>query len=185
MAGRRIAWIGALSGSLLAGAAMAEERTFTCPAEGFTVYRDPGLKDALSVVVRTGEPGAIELHGPWGDIALPAAKTAIDADTIFAEAVGSVEVPMPDPAAIDACIAEAERKRPGAMRGRQSADVLRACKQGAPSTGPVPVLLSFAIIAIDSPQATAIIKRGHAGEDEATTERHRVETMAACSLTQP
>jgi hypothetical protein len=171
-----------LAWQLLTGAAAAEERRFSCPAEGFTVYRDAGLAGALDVVLRSGEPGTIELHGLWGDIVLPAARVDLQPEVSFGEATAELPLPVPDRAAVDACIAEAEKKDPQVMKSRRDADLLSACKAAAPLDRGASVALTFQIIAFsrDSP-AQAIIKRAYAGEDDEGRRRHGVDTMVACA----
>jgi hypothetical protein len=174
LSGALLTWL------LLTVTAVAEERRFVCPVEGFTMYRDPGATGALEVVLRNDVPGSVELHGMWGDIVLTAQRIELLPETSFGEALAEVPMPMPDRTKIDACIAEAEKKDPHVMRGRRDSEVLAACKSAAPMVESA-ALLTFQIIAMSPTEAHAFIKRAHVGEDEEARRRHGVETMALCT----
>ncbi len=182
----KVVWLVVLAVTLPSGAARGEERSFTCPLDQFEGYRDTGLTGAVTIVARTDGAGTIELQGPLGEIALPATRIVVEDTTFFAEGGGTAEMRMPDRAAVDACIAEAERKDPRIMRSRRDADVLRACKEAAPlSADPVSTILYVSVIQMAPAEATAFIKRAYAGEDGDIAMRHDANAMATCTPTPP
>jgi hypothetical protein len=167
---------------LAAGESVAEDRAFTCPVAGFTNYRDPGLTGTLAVVVRGPSPGAVELHGPWGDIAMPAQTLMIDGDTVAVQATAPVEMRMPDRDAVDACLANKERQKPGILRSRRDSEIIAACLGAAKLTEkPVAVTLSVGLIATDKSEAQLFVTRNYADDLEATANRHQAQTMAKCA----
>jgi hypothetical protein len=186
MSRKPIALAALLAWPIAASASIAQEAIFTCPLDAFAGYRDPGVTAPLTIAVHSGEPGSVELRGPWGDIALPATQISIQEATLFAEATSAVEMRMPDRDAVDACIAQREQEQPRIMKSRQDADVIRTCLGTAPLTDePVAVDLAVAIIATDRSQAQAIITRSYVGEEGEAAKRHGAQTMAACTAAQP
>ena len=102
-----------------------------------------------------------------------------------ARATGNATAPMPDKAAVDACLEQQKSKQPEAFEDGRNEFLEEGCKAEAKKTEPVPVILNVELVVIERPDAMVTITRRYADEEGAAAEIHGMTMMGSCTITAP
>jgi hypothetical protein len=125
------------------GAAEAKTINFTCD-------------NNFSLVYEGDDEGTLSLHGPYGEVSLPASRQ--ERDGMFGiRASGAIKMPMPDKAALEACVT-------AKAQGETDTDIIyvhiNSCAQSlAPAPTPADVKAMVEIAVIEPPDAQVFITR--------------------------
>jgi hypothetical protein len=164
----------------LATPALAEEMIFTCPTEGQLMFRDAGSKNIIIAV----DGDAMKLDGPFGTASL-SAQVEEREGMIGIRAAGDATVPMPDKAAVDACIDQQKSKQPEAFEDGRNEYLELGCKSEAKVTEPVPVRMNVELVVIEKPEAMLTMTRRYAEEEGTAAELHGVDMIGSCKMGAP
>jgi hypothetical protein len=166
-----------LVATLAAGPAWAQSLVLKCEERGESATAP------MSMVYEGAASGTLKVTGSFGEMTLPARREDREGITGI-RAFGNATVLMPDPSALDACIAA---RRAGGTAPDPDVDALSvfACSEKLPN-GPTPVAVTATveIALIEPPVAQVFLRRSYVEKSGVTGEIITLESVPPPSCTQ-